>query len=363
MNPTIADIARLTNKSRSTVSRVLRDDPRYTISRPVREQILAAARKLNYVPQHSARSLATGKSYCVAAVLGNAERDLASPMLASMFLAMMRRFLKAGYYLTYLPAAPGHSVRQHVRAALRQGRVDGLYIGSRMIGPEMLAEVTERGVPVVTTEAHPQVRRSGVVSVVDRDYRPGMEQLAAALHARGHHRVGHVVPSYLTKHPYYINRLALFREIAAEAGLTIEDSDVLCYEEQIRGFFADRAEARLAAERNLDWLRRYTAIVTTSDLVAYGVRDALKAVGIEPGRDMALAGIDSIETSPNYRVRKPFLATIAPNMSLRGRRVAELLLERMKDPQAPARAVKVPARFVERESLADAPTAAQVGTV
>ncbi len=64
---TIEDISRQTGLSRGTVSRALNDRP--DISRQTKQRVLEACRKLNYLPSHAARSLATGRSFAVAVLV------------------------------------------------------------------------------------------------------------------------------------------------------------------------------------------------------------------------------------------------------------------------------------------------------
>ncbi|WP_323187594.1 LacI family DNA-binding transcriptional regulator [Streptomyces sp. NBC_01275] len=62
---TLNDVAAASGVSRATVSFVLNDDPRQTISTPTRERVLAAARELGYVPHGIARALREGSSRIV----------------------------------------------------------------------------------------------------------------------------------------------------------------------------------------------------------------------------------------------------------------------------------------------------------
>lgn len=58
MNPTIYDIAEIANVSKSTVSRVLNDNP--NVSNQSKQKVLQAIDKLNYHPSKVARGLTTG---------------------------------------------------------------------------------------------------------------------------------------------------------------------------------------------------------------------------------------------------------------------------------------------------------------
>ena len=73
---TIHKIAEMTGVNASTVSRVFNPNGR-SISKPVRERILAIADKYDYVPKNSARSLAHGKSFNLGVILHTVETDLA----------------------------------------------------------------------------------------------------------------------------------------------------------------------------------------------------------------------------------------------------------------------------------------------
>src|SRR3954471_9609606 len=59
---TSADVARAAGVSRTTVSFVLNDKPGLSIPEETRKRVLDAARRLDYRPRASARSLAAGRS-------------------------------------------------------------------------------------------------------------------------------------------------------------------------------------------------------------------------------------------------------------------------------------------------------------
>ena len=54
-HPTLRDVAALAEVDPSVVSRVLRNDPRLTISPQTRQRVLAASERLNYQPNIQAR--------------------------------------------------------------------------------------------------------------------------------------------------------------------------------------------------------------------------------------------------------------------------------------------------------------------
>src|SRR3954449_12712011 len=66
---TSADVARLAGVSRATVSYVLNDTPRQSISADTRTRVLDAAAQLGYAPSAAARALRTGRSDVVLCLL------------------------------------------------------------------------------------------------------------------------------------------------------------------------------------------------------------------------------------------------------------------------------------------------------
>lgn len=96
---TIEDISRLTGLSRGTISRALNNRP--DISEATRQKVLAACRKLHYVPSFAARSLATGRQLAVVVLVPAAELGPLGP-----FLAALARYASEQQYVTLVSILP-----------------------------------------------------------------------------------------------------------------------------------------------------------------------------------------------------------------------------------------------------------------
>ena len=81
---TSVDVARLAGVSQSTVSRAYSSG---AVSEATRQEVFAAARKLNYVPNSIARSLTKRSSNIVAIVIG----DLSNSFYSAAFSALSAR--------------------------------------------------------------------------------------------------------------------------------------------------------------------------------------------------------------------------------------------------------------------------------
>jgi LacI family transcriptional regulator len=106
-------------------------------------------------------------------------------------------------------------------------------------------------------------------------------------------------------------------------------------------------EGRAAAQAALDLDPRPTAFVCFNDLVAFGAMNALRASGLEPGRDVGVVGIGGTDEAMAIH---PALTTVSDNPANIGAIAAETLLNRLSDPQAPPRHIMLEPKLVIRES-------------
>jgi LacI family transcriptional regulator len=95
-----------------------------------------------------------------------------------------------------------------------------------------------------------------------------------------------------------------------------------------------------------------TAAVCYNDAVALGLMHGLAQRGLTPGRDFALTGFDDIAEAA---LAAPSLTTLAAAPRARGRQAAQMLLERLRDPDAQARRIVAPVQLVIRASSCPPP--------
>lgn len=117
---TIEDISRSTGLSRGTVSRALNDRP--DISDRTKRRVLDACAKLNYVRNHAARSLATGRNLSIAALID----DQPSALAFDVLLGALRAAENSSFALQIaeLPA-DAQGAAQRLRT-LRVAPIDGV---------------------------------------------------------------------------------------------------------------------------------------------------------------------------------------------------------------------------------------------
>ena len=181
------------------------------------------------------------------------------------------------------------------------------------------------------------------VDFVGGENRKAMFEITEHLIAQGHRRIAHVTRSEPTL-PVQ-DRVQGYLD-AMRAAKASETTEMLLtappYSDERRWTVLD-AVFRLPKEL------RPTAVACVSDYTAVGLAERLEFLGLSSPGDVALAGFDNIvPTLPNGAG----LTTAAQPYEEIGRKAVELLIRRIKNPQAPPVSVELPARLIVRGSSA-----------
>jgi LacI family transcriptional regulator len=322
---TIEDISRATGLSRGTVSRALNDRP--DISTLTKQKVLEACRRLQYVPSHAARSLATGRSYAVAILL----RDVQATSATGFLRGAARQALLSRYAVLVIelrePAA---------QAGLSSDRVDGALVVADLSASEaqwLRETLHERTI----VSAYP-------IKALDVDVFRSDQRESGRLVARQLLRFGSAI-AYVhvaDDNPDGEQRREGFLEIIDAAGLPQQDHFFAFSEEEFRdGRVADVVGPRLADLRGVG---------ASDDVVAASLMFAAERRGRVVGRDLAVIGQGN---EPFARRLRPGLSSVDFCGEEIGQRAMEAFLQRLSESRqdAPQTVLVAPA-FMERESSA-----------
>jgi LacI family transcriptional regulator len=323
---TLTDLAREAGTSPSTASRAL--SGRGYVSADVRDRLLAAADRLGYVPNASARTLKQRTSRVVGVVVS----DLGNQFYARL-AAGIEETLRAAHYQMLLLS--DNSTREEEIAGVRA------FIAMRAAGviltpvdgeaPTLLAR---HGVNVV--EVDRRLAREKCDAVVIDNVRGGREATAHLL-GLGHRRVAllGVKTSWTTD----AGRLAGYRKAHADAGLAVDEGLILQIE-----FHAPDAEERIVAL--LDKAAP-TAIFAANNLLAEQAWHVLRRRRLRLPRDVSLVAFDDV---PWMEMVEPGITVVAQPTHEMGRRAAGLLLRRAADPTCRPKVERLEPRLVVRGS-------------
>ena len=325
---TIALVAEHAGVSVASVSRVVNGLP---ASADVRERVQAAVEALGYVRDASARSLKAGRTEQI----GFAVADLGNPVYVSMMREITDVVQAAGYRLV-LSSTGGEPADQiAVLRGLDGGFVDGLILSPLRVTEELLEQLRRRRHPIVVIGSVPD---DVAVDGVRADSATGMRLALEHLAALGRRRVALVngpvdtVPGAARLSGYLMATQAL--RLPAHEDLRVAAADFTY------------AAGRVAAGALLQQASP-DAVVCANDLLAAAVLAELGMRGLRVPEDVAVVGMDDTELA---EIVRPALTSVDLGSVTRARRAAELLLDRLRDPELPVQRVVVAPRLRVRAS-------------
>ncbi|CAL9320973.1 LacI family DNA-binding transcriptional regulator [Streptomyces sp. SudanB52_2052] len=333
--PTMADVARSAGVSVATVSHVLNG------TRPVlphtRQAVLDAVEELGYTTNTLARSLVTSRTRSI----GLAVSAISNPYFTEILQGVEAAALEAGYSL--LIADP-HDDPEHERKVvqlLHERRVDGMIVAPSADPRGLLAYLRRHAVPAVFLDRlvdAPGADGGPRFDQVCSDNAAPTSRLVTHLAGLGHRRIGLVagLPGLSTTS----ERIMGYRSGLAFAGLPYDERLLVHGDSESAG-----GEAATAALLSL--AVPPTALVTGNNAMTIGALRALRDRGLSVPGDLALCSFDDFAWADLF---SPRLTAIAQPSKDIGARAVQVLLERLAEPDRPARTVRLPCAFVHRTS-------------
>lgn len=345
----IYDVAKAAGVSPKTVSRVLnRDAP---VSDKTRRVVTEAMDALGYVPSHAARSMKSRRSGLIGLITGaiSGAGELAAPAgLPELFIVRGAQAVIENSGKTLLISDTGgrpDRVPGLIRA-FREHRVEGLlYVADHHKPLEF--PLPGRAPRMVLVNCFDD---AGTPAVIPDDG-AGQLALTRTVLDEGHRRVGH-----LTLAPgMEAARLRLegYRAALGEAGIAFDPELVASAD-----LFGSPGEHQLiwdALDKFLALDEPPTAICCGNDRLAMAVYGILRGRGVAVPEQVSVVGYDDHRLISE--TLHPALTTAELPYSAMGARAAQLLLDLMDDPEAPApdAPLRVGGRVRRRGSLVAPP--------
>lgn len=332
----ISEVARAAGVSKATASRALTGQG--YVADPTRLRVIEAAEALGYVPSTSAVSLATGRTRNIRVVMPYIDRWFFAGVLEGIQDSLLRH----GFDLTLYDARPGTEGRARVfDDFLARKRFDGLIAVGLEPNDNELDRLLAIGRPVVSV-----VGAGGDSDVVALDDLQASRRATEHLIGLGHTNI--VFLGGGGTHYAYVDRMRVqgYESTMAEAGLVASHvpSPVT-----LPGGFA--AAVDLLGDVRI----RPTAIVGTCDEVAIGAIIAARRLGIPVPNSLSVVGIDNHEFAEMFS-----LTTLEQSPQAQGSQAAEILLKKLRDPDAAPVELRLQAKLILRSSTAPPPGVASV---
>ena len=332
---TVTDLAREAGVSRSTVSLVLRKSP--LVKRETGRRVEEAIDRLGYVYNRNAANLRRRSSDVVAMVIN----DLTNPFFAELAVGLEEALQAAGYVSLMANTGENPERQRRVMDTMREHGAAGFVLCPAMgTDTAQAAATADWNAPVI----HVMRRVRGArVSAVVPDNPLGARMATERLLALGHRRIAFLGGSDATI--VTAERVEGYR--AALDGAAIEvDSKLIVLAALNRGGGVEALRTVLALDRPP------TAALCFSDVVAFGVLDALNEAGRTVGRDFSVVGFDDVAGA---RYTLPPLTTVAVYPQELGRRSAAALLRRIADPRQPPKEEMLAPSLIVRGTCGPSP--------
>lgn len=332
------DIAADLGVSVITVSKVLRNQGR--ISAKMRERVLHRAKELNYSPDLTARSLATGRSYMVGMVVP----DLTHPFFAAIAKVLARKLSEKGFSLVISSSDEDPALELHEVESLLARGIDALVLSSseRARTSSLLRCLKKSGVPYLLLDR--PVRGLNTHFVGSDDKAIG-EMATEHLIERGYQRIAHIGLADLS---IATGRLEGYKSAMKRHGLPMPARRVVL----VGSGDAQGEESGEAAMQKLLKLNpRPDAVFCYNDIIASGAQKAAIEAGLSIPQDVALIGVSNLAGFSFCHSLSVPLSTVDQDVSRLATETMLLVLEMQEHagPFAPQK-IYVPAHLVIRGS-------------
>ncbi|MCE9656121.1 LacI family DNA-binding transcriptional regulator [Clostridium celatum] len=326
MKVTIKDVAREAKVATSTVSRVLANSDK--ISEETKERVNEAIKKLNYTPSIVARGLAKNKTRILAVILPQgAESSFENPFFVQAMKGISMCAQKENYYIMYTFKEENE---QWIKKFTEGNIVDGLFLFNAKSDDKTIEHLKKNKFPFVIIGRPEDIKN---VLWVDNDNFEAVYQLTQRLIDKGNKKIAFIG----AKKELNVSkdRLNGYKQGMFSRGLEVNEELIFEMDDftEIEGYKA----AKCILEKN-----NVSAFITTDDLLAFGVQNAIKEVG----EDISVVGFNNI---PLASYRKPSLSSVDINSEKLGFYAAKILIDKLEGKKNMGYHV-IETKFIERES-------------
>lgn len=329
---TINEIAKLAGVSRSTVSRVLNNDP--NVSDRTRDKVQAIIDETEYQPSPVARSLIGGRTRVVGLVIPMAFTSLFNDPFFSLLAQGISSTCTANNYTVMLWLIEPDYEKRANNNILNNRLIDGIIVASNVINEPLIEGLIQRQIPLI------QIGRSNDpnVSSVDADNIHG--SVTAVQHLVS---IGRKQLATITGHMDRFSgrdRLAGFKR-------GLQDNNLPILEERIAyGDFTEKgghAQAKRLLSRT-----KFDGLFVASDLMGFGAIQAIREAGLRVPEDVAVVSFDDIPAAARFA---PPLTTVRQPIHQMGAIAAQTLIDQLEsNDTATPRRIILPTELVLRES-------------
>lgn len=310
---TIYDIAKETNLTANTVSRVLNN--KGYISEKTRTRVLKAAKELNYVPNWLARSLKSSETKQILLAVPYIKESFNFDLIAAVQNVVQEK----GYALMLVYTESDEKKELRAIESLMRNHADGLILATVNVADKVIERLRDVDKPCVVScfSRYNKEQNSLPFDYVCVDTKKGIYDSTKHLINQGHVDISYIGPK--TDILEGSERHAGFVLAMEEAGLPIKEEYVITGEHT--ELFGYESGKKLAELNKLP-----TAICAGTDLVVLGLYRAFEQNNIVVSKDVSIIGMDNIEICT---LVKPKISSVYIAQKQIGQASANILIDRL----------------------------------
>lgn len=336
MGPTIYDIARVANVSKSTVSRVLNNKD--NISEESRNRVMKAIEELNYQPNKLARALTSSGFDAILVMSRSTKTTAGNTFFSEIIHSISTRSEVENFDVIIQTSKNSKDELNKCIEKIRGKMIKGILMLSSPANEDFFMELDKYEIPVVVI-GRVEGNYQHIYSV-DTDNFNDSYQLVQYLIDQGHTDIA-CLHSSLDYH-VSIDRLEGYKKCLVDNGIPLRSDRIID-----SGYTMERAYE--VSESLLKSKDLPTAIFAIDDLKVIGLYNTTAKLGISIPKDISIIGYNNGIFSPLFS--PPLTGIEIPIMKL-GEIATDLLFNRIKNEFEKSEHIIVPTNLVERKSVA-----------
>lgn len=333
MSLNLEDIARLAGVSRSTVSRVINDQP--NVSENTRQRVWQIVEEHNFRPNLAARSLVTQRTRVIGIFYPHPLQAFTPYYFPTLLQGIVDTTHDRDYATLLWWAQSSEEKERFSKRILQQNRLmDGLIIASAPIDDPLIQRIVELEIPFVMVER--PTRFEDKIGSVTIDNVKAAQVAVEYLISLGRRRIGHITGAMNNIDGR--DRVTGYRQALEAQGLPFDPALV------VEGKF-NRNSGYLGMKELLT--RNLDAVFAGNDDMAVGALQALNEAGVRIPHDVAVVGFDDLPTALES---SPQITTVHQPIQEKGALATGLLLDLIEGVTEEPRQIILPTHLVIRQS-------------
>lgn len=314
MKITRNDVAKRAGVSNATVSYVLNGSGK--IKEETAKRVWKAVKELDYHPDMIARSMSKRETM----QLGIVSEDVANPFFGEIVKGFESAANNKNYFVNICTGI--HKLDEYFDNFITR-RIDGIFLTAlpHKYSNEKLFNLVDHGIRVVVSgNVNIDYRR---IASIENDHLEAMRDAVEYLYGLGHRHIAYLngLGKEMSNDLRYVGYKNMVENLKLPCGYDLLINGKYPYATGVTEGYEEAKKLMLLG-------KKFTAVICTNDMMAFGAMRAFQEKGLRIPEDVSVMGFDGIDLGQYWL---PSLTTMATDKNLFGKKAFELLYASIKD--------------------------------